>query len=240
MGVPDEPPQDTAAFEVIALKIRTEPVADACAQALAALAWLQQAGAQRFFWKYCSTFDSTAEGNIGPVSEALMEALGLQQTVYCPAFPENGRRVVMGDLFVGDQLLSKSPMKDHPLTPMRDSNLVRLLQPQVQGDVSAVDLEAVRQGAKAVRAGIAEGAAHVVLDAAEGADLEVLTEACHDMPLLTGGSALAMGLPAIYAREGLYDAAEMGHDLPQIDGPAVVLSGSCSAMTQAQVADLGR
>jgi len=108
IGVPIGPPDDTAAFEVIALKIRTAPVADACEQALAALEWLRHAGAQRFFWKYCSTFDSTAEGNIGPVSEALMDALGTQQTVYCPAFPENGRRVVMGDLFVGDQLLADS------------------------------------------------------------------------------------------------------------------------------------
>ena len=133
IGVPNTPPDDTAAFEVIALKSRTAPVADALAETRAALAWLKAAGAQRFFWKYCSTFDSTPKGNIGPVAEALMEGLGTDRTIYCPAFPENGRAVFMGHLFVGRQLLSDSPMKDHPLTPMRGSDLTRLLAPQVRG-----------------------------------------------------------------------------------------------------------
>ena len=131
IGVPTTPADDTAPFEVIALKSRTAPVAKAVADACAALDWLQAAGAQRFFWKYCSTFDSTDAGNIGPVAEALMEKLGTVQTIYCPAFPENGRSIFMGNLFVGEQPLSESPMRDHPLTPMRDSNLMRLLAPQV-------------------------------------------------------------------------------------------------------------
>ncbi|MEL7177704.1 MAG: four-carbon acid sugar kinase family protein, partial [Pseudomonadota bacterium] len=122
---------DLAPFEVIALKIRTNPVEDAVAQALQALDWLRAGGATQIFWKYCSTFDSTPDGNIGPVSEALMQALGTDQTIYCPAFPENGRSIFMGNLFVGEDPLAESPMKDHPLTPMRDSNLMRLLTPQV-------------------------------------------------------------------------------------------------------------
>jgi len=132
IGVPTDPPQDTAAFEVIALKCRTSPVEEAIAETQAAYRWLKAAGAGRFFWKYCSTFDSRAEGNIGPVAEALMAEIGTDQTIYCPAFPENGRSIFMGNLFVGEQPLAESPMKDHPLTPMRDSNLMRLLTPQVR------------------------------------------------------------------------------------------------------------
>ena len=112
IGVPNHPPTDTATFEVIALKSRTAPSADAITETLAAHAWLQKAGARRFFLKYCSTFDSTADGNIGPVSEALMDRIGTDQTIYCPAFPENGRSIFMGNLFVGEQPLAESPMKD--------------------------------------------------------------------------------------------------------------------------------
>lgn len=119
IGVPSIPPQDTGPFEVIALKSRTADVSDAIAESRAALSWLRQAGAERVFFKYCSTFDSTREGYIGPVAEALMKDLGTDQTIYCPAFPENGRFVFMGHLFVGQQPLSESPMKDHPLTPLR-------------------------------------------------------------------------------------------------------------------------
>ena len=126
LGVPEEPPSETAPFEVIALKCRTAPVDEAVAECRDALAWLKSAGAERFFWKYCSTFDSTDQGNIGPVAEALMADLGAGQTIYCPAFPENGRSIFMGNLFVGHQPLAESQMKDHPLTPMRDSNLMRL------------------------------------------------------------------------------------------------------------------
>ncbi len=146
IGVPSEPPADPAAFEVIALKSRTAPVGEAVAETRAALKWLQAAGARRFFWKYCSTFDSTAEGNIGPVAEALMADLGTDQTIYCPAFPENGRSIFMGNLFVGRQPLAESPMKDHPLTPMRDSNLVRLLEPQVTRPVGLADRLTVARG----------------------------------------------------------------------------------------------
>jgi len=240
IGVPDGPADDAAPFEVIALKIRTSPVADAVAQADAAAAWLQGAGAQRLFWKYCSTFDSTPQGNIGPVAEALMARLGVAQTIYCPAFPENGRSIFMGNLFVGQQPLAESPMKDHPLTPMRDSNLMRLLAPQVTGQVGLIDRLCVARGADAVRAELAQladqGVAHVVVDAVADSDLSVIAAACIDAPLMTGGSAVAMPLPDLYRDAGLLadGGARAGWQVPQ--GAGLVLSGSCSAMTQAQVA----
>jgi uncharacterized protein YgbK (DUF1537 family) len=240
IGVPQDPPQDTAPYEVIALKIRTVRSADAVTQAEAALAWLQKAGAAQLFWKYCSTFDSTAEGNIGPVAEALMTQLGADQTIYCPAFPENGRSIFMGNLFVGQHPLAESPMKDHPLTPMRDSNLMRLLRPQVSGEVGLVDRLCVARGVDAVRAELARlaaaGVAHVVVDAVADADLDVIAAACRDFKLLTGGSALAMPLPGLHRASGLLQDAGGGPGWQAPQGGALILSGSCSAMTQKQVA----
>ena len=241
MGVPTEPVSDPAAFEVIALKSRTAPVAEAVVETRAALKWLQEAGAQRFFWKYCSTFDSTAEGNIGPVAEALMADLGTDQTIYCPAFPENGRSIFMGNLFVGQQPLAESPMKDHPLTPMRDSNLMRLLEPQVTRPVGLVDRLTVAKGPEAVAAALAalkdDGVAHVVVDAVANADLEVIASASQNMKLLTGGSAVAMPLPALYLADGTLSGDAPKAIKPDLDKGTIVLSGSASAMTNAQVAD---
>ncbi|MCR9087756.1 MAG: four-carbon acid sugar kinase family protein [Rhodobacteraceae bacterium] len=229
IGIPDEPPAATSPFEVIALKSRTARVPQAVAQAHAALDWLKVAGAQRFFWKYCSTFDSTAQGNIGPVAEALMQALGTDQTTYCPAFPENGRSIFMGNLFVGEQPLAKSPMKDHPVTPMRDSNLVRLLEPQVTGPVDLANRLTVARGAGALRDQLAalrdEGVAHVVVDAVADDDLTVIAEARCDMPLMAGGETsgavtqalgtarldigaeIAPGVPWTYCQSGGHDIA---------------------------------
>lgn len=240
IGVPQGPVTDAAPFEVIALKIRTSPVAEATSRAGEALDWLRAAGAERFFWKYCSTFDSTPEGNIGPVAEALMARLGTGQTIYCPAFPENGRAIFMGNLFVGRQPLAESPMKDHPLTPMRDSNLMRLLDPQVQGAVGLIDRLTVARGAKAIHAELArlagEGVAHVVLDAVANSDLEEIAAACRDMPLMTGGSAVAMPLPALYLADGTLSQDAPALTVPSLAPEAIVLSGSCSAMTNKQVA----
>ena len=239
IGVPDEPPKDTAAFEVIALKSRTAPVGEAVAETMAALDWLKAAGAQRFFWKYCSTFDSTPEGNIGPVSEALMAALGTDQTIYCPAFPENGRSIFMGNLFVGEQLLAESPMKNHPLTPMTDSNLMRLLEPQVKQPVGLANRLTVARGSTALKDRLAalksEGVAHVVVDAVSNDDLGVIAAACQDMPLMTGGSAVAMPLPQLYKAAGLFPSEAQSAIRPNLDDTAIILSGSCSAMTRAQV-----
>ncbi len=240
IGVPSTPPVDTSAFEVIALKSRTAPVQEAIDETRAAMAWLRTAGARRFFWKYCSTFDSTAEGNIGPVAEALMADLDSDQTIYCPAFPENGRSIFMGHLFVGQQPLSESPMKDHPLTPMRDSSLVRLLEPQVTKPVGLIDRMVVAQGVDALRASLAQhrtgGTAHVIVDAVANADLETIAAACRDMPLITGGSAVAMPLPALFLADGLLSADAKKQAVHSIDQKTIVLSGSCSAMTNAQVA----
>ncbi|SEL33838.1 3-oxo-tetronate kinase [Pacificibacter marinus] len=240
LGVPTEPPKDTEAFEVIALKCRTLPVDEAVQECRAALAWLKAAGAQRFFWKYCSTFDSTAEGNIGPVAEALMADIGADQTIYCPAFPENGRSIYMGNLFVGQQPLAESPMKDHPLTPMRDSNLMRLLTPQVTQPVGLVAQSVVSSGPEMLRSELAmlrsQNVAHVVVDATANRDLTTIAQACWDMKLMTGGSAVAMPLPKIYVEQGLMPADAPTAIRPKLSKQAIVLSGSCSQMTRAQVA----
>jgi uncharacterized protein YgbK (DUF1537 family) len=242
IGVPaaDEPRDEAAAFEVIALKCRTEPVADALSLTSAAADWLLARGARQLYWKYCSTFDSTPQGNIGPVAEALMKRLGASQTIYCPAFPENGRSIYMGNLFVGSVPLAESPMKDHPLTPMRDSNLMRLLAPQVKARVGHLPWRDVSQGAGAIRARLAElageGVAHVVPDAIRQDDLGAIAAAVQDFALVTGGSALALDMPRLLEARGLIDAAAGGIEHPATGKGRLVLSGSCSAMTRAQVA----
>jgi len=241
-GVPDG---DSAALPqadalVVALKSRTIPAAEAVAQSLAALAWLRARGCRQFVFKYCSTFDSTDAGNIGPVAEALMDALGAPFAIACPAFPENGRTVFNGHLFVGAQLLSESPMKDHPLTPMRDANLVRVLQRQTRGRVGLVPHSIVRQGAGAVRDAFArlaaDGVRIAIADAVEDAHLTVLGEACRDHALITGGSGIALGLPDNFRRAGLPLAPGSAAVMPRLSGYAAVIAGSCSAATRRQVA----
>ena len=233
LGLPDGPAPD-APLQVIALKCRTAPVGTAVAQCLQALAWLRVNGAQRFYWKYCSTFDSTPQGNIGPVAEALMAALGTHQTIYCPAFPQNGRAIFLGNLFVGEQPLAESPMKDHPLTPMRDSNLLRLLAPQVRGKVGLANRLTVAEGTAALTARLQAlanaGVAHVVVDAVADADLAVIAAATHQMPLITGGSALAMPLPDLYRAAGLLHEMAGKTMRPALPAGSIILSGSCSAM----------
>lgn len=240
IGLPEPGDEPSAPFEIIALKIRTLPVQQAVSQALDAADWLLKAGAKRFYWKYCSTFDSTAEGNIGPVAEALMQRLGAGQTIYCPAFPENGRSIFMGHLFVGEQPLDESPMKDHPLTPMRDSSLLRLLTPQVQSSVGLANRLVVAKGVQALRARLealaADNIRHVVVDAVADEDLNVIAEATLYYPLITGGSALAMPLPKLLAAVGELDEAQVEAQHPQVGTGQIVLSGSCSAMTRSQVA----
>ena len=241
LGVPDARADDGAPVEVVALKIRSIPPKEAVDQARRAFKWLRTLGTKRIYWKYCSTFDSTNKGNIGPVADLLMGMLHIDQTVHCPAFPENGRTVYMGNLFVGDQPLAESPMKDHPLTPMRDSDLTRLLAPQVTGCVGLVARPVVAQGAQAIQAELARlkaaGAAHVVADAIDDADLAAIAAACRGMDLLCGGSALAAPLPGLLAQDGLIDAdAAALPPTPALAPGAIVLSGSCSAATRGQVA----
>ncbi len=224
---------------VIALKSRTVPAAEAIDKSLAALAWLKTAGARQILFKYCSTFDSTDAGNIGPVAEALMSALDTDFTLFCPAFPEAGRTIYRGYLFVGDVLLSELGMRDHPLTPMRDPSLVRVLQRQSRGRVGLVPAAIVSRGADAIRDAFAalrrQGFAHAIVDAIEDRDLEAIGEAAADFKLITGGSGIALGLPENFRRRGLLDGGA-ADSLPAISGAAAVLSGSCSTATLAQVA----
>ncbi|MEM7487618.1 MAG: 3-oxo-tetronate kinase [Pseudomonadota bacterium] len=233
IGVPVDGAPPATAFEVIALKIRTIPPDDAVTEARAALRWLRAQGAERLFWKYCSTFDSTPRGNIGPVADALMCDLGAETVVHCPAFPENGRRVFMGHLFVGEQPLHESPMKDHPLTPMRDSDLTRLLAPQVKRQVGRITFPTIRAGLGAVRTALAAARGHIVTDAVDAEDLRIVAEAAQDMALICGGSAIAEPLPALWRAAGTI--VEAGDEPPEIGTGRLVLSGSCSAMTRAQV-----
>ncbi|MEO5771523.1 MAG: 3-oxo-tetronate kinase [Burkholderiaceae bacterium] len=240
---PESVPSARAAFDadavVVALKSRTTPASEAVTQSLAALERLRAAGCERFYFKVCSTFDSTPRGNIGPVAEALMQALGTDFTIACPAFPENGRSVYRGHLFVGDVLLSESGMKDHPLTPMTDANLVRWLQAQTSLRVGLLAHASVAGGAQAIGERIAalraQGVRIAIADAIDNADLARLGAACADLPLLVAGSGLALGLPAAYAARGRLNAHAHAATLPSVGGHAAVLSGSCSTATQAQV-----
>jgi uncharacterized protein YgbK (DUF1537 family) len=222
---------------VVALKSRTAPVDDAIRQSLASAQALLAAGAKQLMFKYCSTFDSTDEGNIGPVAEALMAETGAKSAVFCPAFPANRRAVFQGHLFVGDVLLSDSPMRDHPVTPMRDANLVRVLGRQTRLPVGLIPYAVIEEGPEAIAAAIAEhekaGPVMLVCDAVSDRHLRDLGTALRDAPLLTGGSGIAMGLPANFG----FAAGETGQakmDAPP--GRCLVLAGSCSEATRRQVA----
>ncbi len=224
---------------VVALKSRTNPADEAVAQSLAALEWLQARGAGQIIFKYCSTFDSTPKGNIGPVADALSDALGADIAVICPAFPANGRTVYGGTLFVHDLPLAESPMKDHPLTPMRDSNLVRLMEAQSRNTAGVVYSQTVRSGADAIRTRISELAAagnrYAVVDAVNDADLRVIGAALADHKLVTGGSGIGMGLPA-NLRETEKLGAAKAPTLPGAQGRELIVAGSCSTATRAQIA----
>ncbi|MDQ2694848.1 MAG: four-carbon acid sugar kinase family protein [Pseudomonadota bacterium] len=227
---------------VVALKSRTIPAAEAVGQSCAALEWLRAAGARQFFFKYCSTFDSTDQGNIGPVADALLERLGEDFSIACPAFPTNARTLYRGYLFVGDGLLSESGMRHHPLTPMTDANLVRVLGRQTAGRVGLVPYEAVEQGADAIRQRFAalrrDGFRYAIVDALSDRHLLAIGAACKDLRLITGGSGVALGLPANFRAQGLL--GEGGHvtNLPAGAGLAAVLSGSCSVATLGQIEEM--
>jgi uncharacterized protein YgbK (DUF1537 family) len=225
---------------VVALKSRTIPAAEAVAQSLAALDWLRAAGARRFFFKYCSTFDSTDAGNIGPVADALLDRLDATIALACPAFPETGRAVFQGHLFVGDALLSDSPMRDHPLTPMRDPSLVRVLRRQSRRPVGLVPFADVDAGPARIAARFealaAAGGGHAIVDALADRHLRDIGEAAADHVLVTGGSGVARGLPAAWRRRGLLADNPAADDLPHLPGAGAILAGSCSAATLRQIA----
>ncbi|RZL90220.1 MAG: four-carbon acid sugar kinase family protein [Variovorax sp.] len=236
IGVPDGPLDADVDAVVVALKSRTIAPVEAVDQSLDAWRWLLAQDVQQVYFKYCSTFDSTPRGNIGPVTEALMDAIGCDFTIATPAFPDNGRTVFKGYLFVGDVLLSESGMKDHPLTPMTDANLVRVLQAQCRRKVGLIDHKAVAQGSDAVRERIAqlqaEGVGIAVVDAVSNDDLLRLGPALADLPLVTAGSGVAIGLPANF---GLAPSSQASA-LPPAAGLQAVVSGSCSVATNRQVA----
>ncbi len=235
IGVPQKPLLGDADAVVVALKSRTLPASEAVAQSLDALRWLQAQGAQQIYFKYCSTFDSTAQGNIGPVAEALMAALASDFTIATPAFPDNQRTVFKGHLFVGDVLLSESGMQNHPLTPMTDANLLRVLQAQCRRKVGLIDYKVVALGEASVRARIAElraqGVALAIVDAVSNDDLLRLGPALKGMALVTGGSGVAIGLPANFG----IAPSSAASVLPLATGLQAVLSGSCSLATNRQV-----
>jgi uncharacterized protein YgbK (DUF1537 family) len=237
IGVPvNGAPPDVDAV-VVALKSRTTPPSEAVAESLAALEWLRRAGCRQFYFKYCSTFDSTDRGNIGPVTDALMSALGARFTIACPAFPENKRTIFKGYLFAGDALLNESGMQHHPLTPMNDPNLVRVLQRQTSRKVGLVPYDRVGAGADAIRAKFDElqrqGVEIAIVDATSNEDLLRLGAACADLPLVTAGSGVALGLAPNLRRAG---AGTVADALPPAGGLRATISGSCSVATQAQVA----
>lgn len=225
---------------VIALKSRTAPVAEAVAESRAALAWLKQAGCERFFFKYCSTFDSTPEGNIGPVAEALMEDLGTDFAIAAPAFPTTGRTVYQGLLFVGGVPLNESGMQDHPLTPMTDANLVRWLAAQSRGEVGLIPYEVIENGPDAVRRTKEtlreQGKRLAIVDTLKDDHLVTLGEALADSPLITGGSGIALGLPGAYRAAGLLQPQSNAAALGSFGGHTAIVSGSCSVRTREQVA----
>jgi len=240
MEVPDKS-ADLTGYDavVVALKTRTCPVSDAVSLSLAAADALLAGGAKQLFFKYCSTFDSTDEGNIGPVAEALLARLDARQAIVCPAFPTNKRTVYQGNLFVGDVPLAESPMKDHPLTPMRDSNLVRVLQRQTKLKVGLIPFAVVDAGPDAIKAAIAAADQRderfVVLDAITDRHLVDMGTAAAGMKLITGGSGVALGLPANFVRAGLMRAAEAPATIRAPKGRALILAGSCSVATRGQV-----
>ncbi|APF37068.1 hypothetical protein BOQ54_06755 [Chelatococcus daeguensis] len=237
IGVPAEPAAGDCEAGVVALKSRSIPAAAAVAQSLAALKWLRQQGCRQFLFKYCSTFDSTPQGNIGPVGEALAEALGTRGAVACPAFPTTGRTIYQGHLFVKDRLLSESGMEKHPLTPMTDPDLRRFLALQTKTPVGHVPWATVDAGPDAVKTALKEAAGRgetlVIIDAISDADLFTIGAALAEAPLVTGGSGIALGLPENFRKAGLLSGK--GSAFTPVDGPTVVLAGSCSGATREQV-----
>jgi len=236
IGVPAQRLDADVDAVVVALKSRTTASADAITESLAALTWLQAQGAEQIYFKYCSTFDSTPAGNIGPVTEALMDALRTDFTIATPAFPDNKRTVFKGYLFVGDVLLNESGMQNHPLTPMLDANLVRVMQSQTRRSVGLVDYSVVARGEAAVRERIAQlkvdGVGVAIVDATSNDDLLRLGPALKGMPLVTAGSGVAIGLAANF---GIAPSSKASR-LPPAHGWQAVVSGSCSLATNSQVA----
>ncbi|UWR13340.1 3-oxo-tetronate kinase [Sulfitobacter mediterraneus] len=230
VGTPKTVAASDVGAGIISLKSRTIAPSEAVEQSLTACDWLLAQGCAQIVFKVCSTFDSTPEGNIGPVAAALGTRLGENQIIVCPAFPESGRSIYQGQLFVGDRPLAESSMKDHPLTPMRDSDLRRVLGAQTDWPVAHIPAATVFQGAEAIRAALPAGPAMIIVDAIRDADLRAIAQSATARKLLVGGSGIAIGLPQ------KFEIAPAAPRWRPTHGPGVVLSGSCSSATRGQVA----
>ncbi|GEO18111.1 3-oxo-tetronate kinase [Microvirga aerophila] len=237
LGIPVTAAPADCEAGVVSLKSRSIPAAEAVAQSLAALEWLQAQGCRQIVFKYCSTFDSTPQGNIGPVGEALAQALGVRGVPACPAFPGAGRTVFQGHLFVGDRLLSESSVATHPLNPMTDPDIRRWLTRQSTEPVGLVPHQTVRQGAAPIRTALdragAGGERLVIVDAISDEDLVAIGEACADLKLITGGSGIALGLPRNLIAQGVVTGRRGA--FTGVQGPEAILAGSCSRTTLAQI-----
>lgn len=237
LGIPTRQAQRDVEAGVVSLKSRSIPARDAVALSLQALAWLKAQGCRQFLLKYCSTFDSTPQGNIGPAGEALARQLDVKGVAVCPAFPAGGRTLYQGHLFVHDRLLSESSLRNHPLNPMTDPDIRRWLQLQCAGRVGWVPWSVVSAGAMALRAALedagARGETLVVVDALHNGDLVTIGQACRGSPLVTGGSGVARGLPENF----LSDGSAAGYDGrgAAVPGPEAILAGSCSEATRLQI-----
>ncbi len=233
-GTPGFDAARTVDAGVVALKSRSVDPKEAVSLSLEALDWLKTQGCEQFFFKYCSTFDSMPIGNIGPVAEALADALGAKKVIVCPAFPGTGRSVYQGHLFVKDSLLSESGMESHPLTPMTDSDIRRWLARQTNLGVGHVAAGSVFAGVEAIREALdkeqSNGKRLIVIDAIRDEDLLAIGRAARGLPLVTGGSGVALGLPANFG------CTPSRVPWTGQQGRAVVLSGSCSSATRRQVA----
>ena len=222
---------------VIALKTRTASINQAVLESLEALKWLKDSGCKQFIFKYCSTFDSTKIGNIGPITDAIMKELDTDFTIACPSFPDAGRTVYYGHMFVNGKPLNESGMENHPLTPMTDHNLVRWFDYQTKGNVGLINYKDISKGSISVKEKITslkkEGYKYAIVDTNNNDDFDIICNGIKDLPFLTGGSGIALGLPKIYKDKGVLSA--INFDIPKNNSNAVILSGSCSIATINQV-----
>jgi uncharacterized protein YgbK (DUF1537 family) len=236
-GIPSNAAEPQCEAGVVSLKSRSIPAGEAIDLSLKALDWLLRQGCTQIVFKYCSTFDSTPEGNIGPVGEALADALDVKGVVACPAFPATGRTLYQGHLFVHDRLLNESGLENHPLNPMTDADLRRWLERQAQSPVGLVPWSLVRKGAAAVKSALDEagrrGDKLVIVDALTEDDLIAIGKACAATPLITGGSGIAMALPANFDAAGKLNSGNAAWR--GVRGPEAILAGSCSTATRRQV-----
>ena len=235
--LPSEIKKEPTDAAVIALKTRTIPIEEAISESLKALAWLKDCGCEQFIFKYCSTFDSTKKGNIGPVTDAIMKELNTDFTIACPSFPDAGRTVYFGHMFVNGKPLNESGMENHPLTPMTDHNLVRWLNYQTKDNVGLIDFQTISKGANSIKERIqtlkTDGYKYAIVDTIKNDDFDIICNGVKDLPFLTGGSGIALGLPKIYKDRGLLSASNF--EIPKNNSNAIILSGSCSVATINQI-----